>query len=125
MAVFSSTQNTAACWGGLTYKPNNIGRLGLEIGVVGGHVAFDPMRLQLRLSPDARHCRLADSQRLGQFAAGPMRGAIRRRLQGATQNPCLHRRCYPARTTAFVSRVEAFDAAVFKAAPPRLCFSKR
>ncbi len=38
MAVFSSTQNTAACNGGFRYRADHIGRLGLKVGIVGHHM---------------------------------------------------------------------------------------
>src|SRR6188768_2908387 len=47
IAVFSSTQKTAACAGGFRYRPITVGRLGLEVGVVGDHVPLAQMRLHV------------------------------------------------------------------------------
>ena len=73
-------------------KPNNIGRLELEIRVVGSHVPFDPMGLKPGALPHPRHHHVADAQVLGQLAAAPVRGAIRRRSAGPFQDPGLQRR---------------------------------
>jgi hypothetical protein len=43
-------------------QPNNIGRLELEIRVVGSHVAFDPMGLKPGTLPHPRHHHVADAQ---------------------------------------------------------------
>src|SRR6267154_15409 len=56
-------------------QPNNVGRLGLEVGVVGGHVAFDPMGLKPGASPYPRHHHVVNAQLLSQLAAAPVRGA--------------------------------------------------
>ena len=53
MAVFSSMQNTAACRGGVQVKPDDVGCLGLEVGVIRRHVARQPAPPQVGLSPDA------------------------------------------------------------------------
>src|SRR5260370_1400038 len=87
MAVFSSTQNTVACWGGLTIQANNISRLELELRVVGSHLAFDPMGLKPGALPHPRHHHVAEAQVPGQLAAAPVRGAIRRRSARPFQNP--------------------------------------
>src|SRR5216683_2997608 len=92
MAVFSSTQNTAACWGGLNIQANNISRLELELRVVGSHLAFDPMGLKPGALPHPRHHHMANAQVPGQLAAAPVRGAIRRRSARPFQNPGLQRR---------------------------------
>ncbi len=73
-------------------QPDNIGRLGLEIGVVGSHVTFDPMGLKPGALPHPRHHHVADAQVVGQFAAAPVRGTIRRRFAGPFQNPGFQRR---------------------------------
>ena len=52
-------------------QSDNIGRLSLKVGVVGGHVAFDPMGLKPGALPDPRHHHVADAQVAGQLAAAP------------------------------------------------------
>ena len=59
-------------------QPDNIGGLTIKIGVVAGHVPLQPVWPQPGCAPDAVHGIFTDSQMLGQFATGPMRGAIGR-----------------------------------------------
>src|SRR5216684_4705974 len=92
MAVFSSTQNTVACWGGLNIQANNISRLELELRVVGSHLAFDPMGLKPGALPHPRHHHMANAQVPGQLAATPVGGTVRRRSARPLQNLRLQRR---------------------------------
>ncbi len=46
-------------------QPDDVGRLGLELGVVGGHVSFQPMRLDSGARPDPRHHHVANAQVIG------------------------------------------------------------
>ena len=73
-------------------QSDNIGRLSLKVGVVGGHVAFDPMRLKPGALPHPRHHHVANAQVAGQLAAAPVAGAIGRRSAGPFQNFSLQRR---------------------------------
>ena len=73
-------------------QSDNIGRLSLKVGVVRGHVALDPMGFKPGALPHPRHHHMANAQVLGQLAAAPMRGTIRRRSAGPFQNPGLQRR---------------------------------
>ena len=45
-------------------QPDHVGRLGLEVRVVGGQVALQPMRLEAVLGPDARHRHVRDRRRV-------------------------------------------------------------
>ena len=42
-------------------QADHIGRLGLEVRIVGGQVALKPMRLEGVLGPDARHGHVGDA----------------------------------------------------------------
>ena len=68
-------------------ESDDVGRLGFELRIVAGHVAFQSVRLQSRLSPDAMYGVFADAQRRGQFAATPVSGAVAWLLAGGRQNP--------------------------------------
>lgn len=59
-------------------KPDHVGSLGLEVGIVGSQVAFEPMRLDAVLGPDPRHrhVRNAAAEFSGELARGPVRGAV-------------------------------------------------
>ena len=67
-------------------QPDNISRLEFEIRVVGGHVAFDPMRLESGPLPHPRDHHMANAQVAGQLAATPVGGAVGRRSAGPFQN---------------------------------------
>jgi hypothetical protein len=45
----------------------------LEVRIIAGHIALQPMRFDSGFLPDAVNQILADTQKLGQFAATPMR----------------------------------------------------
>ena len=48
--------------GRIEVEADDIGRLALEVGIVGGHVALQPMRLEIGLAPDAVDEGLADAE---------------------------------------------------------------
>ena len=73
--------------GRIQIKADDVGRLGLEIGVVAGHVPLKPVGLQTSLLPNAMHGILAHSQSRRQLTATPVRRAILGRLAGRSQNP--------------------------------------
>jgi len=50
-------------------QPDNIRRLGLKVGVVGSHVAFDPMGFKPGAPPHPRHHHMANAQVPGRLAA--------------------------------------------------------
>src|SRR5262245_50299009 len=71
-------------------QPNNDGRFALKVGIVGSHVAIEPLRLQSVLGPDPRHHHVRDRQRRTQLARAPMRRAVDwLTLQRPIQNPRL------------------------------------
>ena len=67
-------------------EANHVGGLGLEIRVVGGHVAIKAMRLQTGTRPDPGHPHVADPEHLSQLAGTPVSAAIRRLLLGEGQD---------------------------------------
>ena len=71
-------------------EANHRGRLGFKLRIITDHVAAQPVGLQSAARPNATDPRLAHSQRLGQFAAAPLRRTIQRLLmQSPIHNPCL------------------------------------
>ena len=71
----------------LEVETDNVGRLGLEIRVIAGHVMTAPGRLQTSLGPDTGHSHVAEAQCGGKFARTPMGGAISRfAMQGPINN---------------------------------------
>ena len=71
----------------LQVETDNLGRLGLEIRVIAGHVVTPPRRLQTCLAPDPGHSHVTEAQGGGKFARTPMGGAISRfAMQGPIKN---------------------------------------
>jgi len=52
MAVFSSTQNTAACCGGSRYRPIPVGRFAFELRIITAKVTLKAMGVQASFFPD-------------------------------------------------------------------------
>ena len=73
-------------------QPENIGRLALNVWVLRGQVAFEPLGLKPGALPHPRHPHVADAHGWGQLAAAPGRGTIQRRSAGPFQNLGLQRR---------------------------------
>ncbi len=67
-------------------QTNNVGRLGPEIRIIRGQVAFQPMRLQTCSFPAPSHHHVADAQLPGQLARALVSRAVRRRLASPGQN---------------------------------------
>jgi hypothetical protein len=57
-------------------EPNHVGRLGLEVGVVGDHVPLEPVRPHVVLSPDALHRHEGQPELGGELPAALVRRAI-------------------------------------------------
>ena len=54
----------------------DIGGLGLEVGIIGSHVPIEPMRLETVLAPHARDHHVRDRKPLPQLARAPVRRAV-------------------------------------------------
>jgi hypothetical protein len=59
----------------LQVQPEHIGRLLVEVGVIRGHIRFEPMRLQARAAPDAEDQHVTDPERAFANLRAPMRAA--------------------------------------------------
>ncbi len=57
-------------------EADDVGRLGFELRIVAGHVAFETVRLQASLFPNAMDGVFADAQHRGQLAAAPVCGSV-------------------------------------------------
>ncbi len=97
IAVFSSTQNTAACCGGFRYSPMISAALLSKSGSVGSHVTLQPVRLQSVLRPHPRHHHVRHTELLRQPPAAPVRGAVSGFLARCIENPSLQLRRQPGR----------------------------
>ena len=73
----------------LLIETNDIGRLGLEVGIVAGHIPPEAMRLKTGLAPDLRDVRLGRSQLSGQTAGAPLGGSSAGfAVQSPVDDPC-------------------------------------
>jgi hypothetical protein len=61
---------------GIEIEADHVRGLLLEIGIVGGHVALEPMRPEARAFPYPRDHHVIHTQRVGQLAAAPVRGPV-------------------------------------------------
>jgi len=108
-------------------QADHIGSLGLEVGIIRGDVALEPMRLQAVLGPNSRdrHVRDVTAQFGGQLARGPVRRtvgrlALRRPAKHARLDPVGHlvalpsavSREQPRQTIGFEAFAPATDVAV-------------
>jgi hypothetical protein len=75
-ALLIDTENHGVS-GWFEIETDDIGRLGLEVGIVADQIPAQPMWLQTGFGPDAHHARLVDAQLQRQFATAPMRGTVR------------------------------------------------
>src|SRR5258708_9543155 len=87
MALFSSTQNTAALSGGLRYRPMTSAAFSSNSGIGAGHIAAQSMGLDSGASPHASHPTVRNAQMSSQLSGAPMSRAIGRRLLSRVQNP--------------------------------------
>ena len=55
---------------------DDVGSLRFKIGIITGHVAFQPMRTDIGLSENPLNRVFADAEASGQFATRPMSGAV-------------------------------------------------
>jgi hypothetical protein len=67
-------------------EPDHLRGLALEVWIIRGHVAFQPMGLEPSAPPDPRDHHMIDSQRPRQLAAAPVSRAILGRATGPSQN---------------------------------------
>src|SRR5690348_10515812 len=87
-------------------ESDDIGGFPFELRVVTCHVAFQSMRLQTRLMPDALHGVFADAKLSREFAARPVGGPIFRLASGRIQNLGLQRGRNHRRLLAWVADLE-------------------
>lgn len=102
-------------------QPDNVGRLVLEIRIVGRDVTFKPMRLDAVFGPDARdrHVRDTATQFRRQLARGPVRRSIRRLVSaGARQYARLNLISHLVPLTAAVPGKQAGQPIRLKALAP-------
>ena len=90
--LFSSTDRTRLCAGGLTYRPT------MSLSLAANSGSLDSLKVLMRwgwrpcAAPDPLHRAQADSDRLRHRPAGPVGGRARRLAEGQVDHPLDHRR---------------------------------
>ena len=98
--------------GRVQVETDDVRRLGLEVGVGGGHVAGEPMGPQVGLAPNALHDVLAHAEVDCEAAAGPVGRPVRRWASRGGQHPGAHPRRQLPRLPASVLARQAFHAMI-------------
>ena len=98
-------------------EPEDIRSLALEVRVVGGHVALNPVRLDTRALPRTGHCHVWQYHRLGEPADAPVRRTIGRLALRPGQDASFQPWRQHLGDAATVVRVQPSEAALEK---PRL-----
>ena len=93
--------------GRMQVETDDIGGLGLEVGIIGRHVAIHAVRLDPVLLPNPGHHHVMDSEFLAQPTGAPVRGAIGGLLPGVVQNPGLHAGGENGHGPSLVARVQS------------------
>src|ERR1700738_856361 len=107
IALFSSTQNTAALSGGFQVQANDVGRLLFKLRVSAGHVPTHSMRLNTEIAPDTAHARLTNAQLFGKPIAAPMGRTISGTLPRGLQDTRLGLGCPRSALTTAITRIES------------------
>lgn len=100
-------------------ETDHIGRLPLEVGIGGGQIPVQAVRLEPVLGPDARHPHMADAEVSRELAGAPVGRAIGRRLPCGLQNTGFHARSLARRGLPAMATVQPGQPLVDKALPPQ------
>jgi hypothetical protein len=104
----------------LEIEPNDIGRFGLEIGVVARHVMAQTVRLEPGSGPHPRYACLICAERFGQSARAPLRGAVRGfAMQSPVNDACRKFLASRPRLPAAMATKESRESFGDKALPPQ------
>src|SRR6266403_565242 len=115
MALFSSTQKTAALTGGFRYKPMISAALVSKSGVVAGHVAAKAVGLQSGFGQNTGYSRMVGAKFGRQLPSTPVRRAILGFLSDRSQNLSFQLGGLLAGYLATVTTEETCQALVHKA----------
>lgn len=103
-------------------QPNHIGRLGFKVRIVGGEIAFEQMGLDAVLGPDSHHRHVRDvaAQPCGQFARGPVCGAVSGLVSGGAREPRFQTIGHLVALTPRMTSKQARQAIAFEAFAPAI-----
>jgi hypothetical protein len=99
-------------------QTDDIGRLGLELRVVGGHVALQAMGLEAVLGPHPRHRHVVGFEHPRKLACAPVRRTVGRGLSSALQDARLQGRTQRSGFAAPVSAEQPGQALRLEALAP-------
>src|SRR5262245_52367850 len=101
-------------------ETKDVGRLGLESGIIALHRVAPPVGLQPGLGPDSGHADMVDAKLCGQLAAAPVRGAIGGfAMQCPIKDPCLHLRAAGLDLAAMMPAKKSGQSLRQKPRPPK------
>src|SRR6266850_711886 len=100
-------------------QPDDVGCLGFKVGIVGYHIAFQPVRFQARSLPDPRYHHVTGPDMFRQLAATPMRRTIWWLLACTRQNSRLQFRRSLFRLSTTVTRMQSSQSMLQESPLPR------
>ena len=104
---FIDRENSRVHWR-VEVETDDIGRLGLEVRIVAGHIGPEAMGLKTSLAPDLRDMRLGGSQFSGQTAGAPLGGSPAGfAVQSPVDDPCFELLAARSRLTAPMPAVKS------------------
>lgn len=118
-ALFIDRENSRVHWR-VEVETDDIGRLGLEVRIVAGHIAPEAMGLKTSLAPDLRDMRLGGSQFSGQTAGAPLGGfPAGFAVQSPVDDPCFELLAARSGLTAPMPAVESSESILAETLPPQ------
>jgi hypothetical protein len=118
-ALFIERENRRVHWW-VEVETDDIGRLGLEVRIVAGHIPPEAMGLKTSFAPDLRDVRLGRSQLSGQTAGAPLGGfPAGFAVQGKVDDPCFELLAARRGLTAPMPAVESSQAILPETGPPQ------
>jgi hypothetical protein len=105
--------------GRVDVESDHVRRLGLEVGVVGGDIAVQVVRLESSSGPDPGDPHVADPQFAAKLARGPVSAAIGWLLLGQSQDSGLQPLRVGTCLTASMPPVERFEATLQEPSTPQ------
>ena len=104
---------------GVQIETDDIGRLRLEVRIVGGHIAVQPMWLEPMLGPDPGHPHMAYPELDAQLAAAPVSRPVGGRPSRGLQDAGFRLRGLRPRCLPPMPTVQPGQSLVGKALPPQ------
>src|SRR5579859_1581940 len=106
--------------GRVQVEGDDVGCLGLEVGIIGSHVALEAMWLETSSRPHPGHPHVRHSQVTRHLAAAPLGASVGRRLAGGTENASLQLVGIGGRSATQMSSVKTIQALGHETPSPAL-----